>query len=234
VNTTACRDSTNVADIYKATTTNVNLGASGINGLVTDESPANNTFYYLYAISKTGGADPGLILSPKNVAGGATLTGLPTDYVLFRQLWPVFKTDGSANFHPAEYLPGQRVRWDLTHTYFNGSGYTAGTTNVFDNTIASAGSWGSVSLAAWMPPTSRHARLRIGLTNLGGTYVSLNFRQSSSNAKIRSCSATATAEGYSVQVQTSSSQAIEIERRGGTNTQSFKIDVEEFVVTEVH
>ncbi|MGE0200348.1 MAG: hypothetical protein AB7P76_05200 [Candidatus Melainabacteria bacterium] len=57
----------------------VSMTTLGLNGLATDATETASTHYYLYAIldSLSNSPNPGYLISPKNVAGGETLTGLP-------------------------------------------------------------------------------------------------------------------------------------------------------------
>lgn len=234
----AARDQDNVVNLYKDTQTTVNLAVSGVNGRATNQTVQNSAWYYLYEIGKANGADPALMLSTVNVAGGGVLTGLPTDYIHANQTAAVFRTDASGNLRPMTVLSGwptrPTIRWDVDHTHWNGAAYVAGTANVFDNTIASSGVWAALALSSWMPPTSRNALLRAMFTNTGGTYVSLNFRESASAGRIRSAEVSATSGPFFVPVRTTTGQQVEIARQSGLNTQNFKIDVVEFTVTEVY
>lgn len=76
------KDSTNTVAIDVGSET-VNITTSGLNGLATDATETVSTKYYCYAVvdslSATANKTPGYMLSPKNVAGGDTLTGLPNN-----------------------------------------------------------------------------------------------------------------------------------------------------------
>lgn len=75
------KDSGNTTLIDITSSKNVSFATSGLNGLATDATEAADTWYYVYAITDSLSATqtPGYMLSPKNLAGGTTPTGLPND-----------------------------------------------------------------------------------------------------------------------------------------------------------
>ncbi len=74
-------DSTGAHGIDVTASTLVTINTNGLNGLAADATEAISTWYYLYAIKDIFSVTPtsGFLLSPKNVSGGDTLTGLPDD-----------------------------------------------------------------------------------------------------------------------------------------------------------
>ncbi len=74
-------DSTGAHGIDITSSQLIAINSSGLNGLATDAIETISTWYYLYAIKDIYSVTPtpGYLLSPKNVAGGDTLTGLPDE-----------------------------------------------------------------------------------------------------------------------------------------------------------
>ena len=129
-----CRDVNNVQDIVVDDAVTIDAAVNGLNGLDTG-ALANNTFYYIYAISDQTGFNPsGYILS----ANLLTPT-LPENYSTYRRIG-VAKTDGSANFLIFYVSGNNNARshyWDTSISVL-----AAGT----------ATSLTAVSLAAAVPP----------------------------------------------------------------------------------
>ena len=115
---------------------------------------APSTFYNLYAI--TDGTTPGLILSTRNVAGGQTLVNLPTGYTSSRQLPFCTTNNASSNIIPFRVGAGwpsrPKILYNVQMSMFDGSVYTAGTTNVLN--AGTAGTFTAISLSAFQPPIS--------------------------------------------------------------------------------
>lgn len=221
-------DSTRATLIEKTTSTTVDLSTSGLNGLDTG-SEANSTWYYVYAISKAAGADPGLILSVTNEAVSGSIT-FPTDYTLKRQLPFAIRNDGSGNiiqFYVGDGWPSRPVvHYQVQFTDYGG---TVGATNVLDGGTAT--SFTDIDLSSFVPPISTLAYIKFD--NFANAGI-VKFRQNGHTAT----------EGYMVQagttntdttglipIQTDSSQVIEydIDTAGDVD-----VAVEGFVVTEVN
>lgn len=115
---------------------------------------APNTHYLLY--SMTDGTTPGLILTTRNVAGGATLVDLPSGYTTTRQMSFAATLDGSSNIIPFMIAPsphGPMVLYDVGGPIEG----AAGTTNVVAN--GSATGYTTVGLSAFVPPIARIVQL---------------------------------------------------------------------------
>lgn len=104
---------------------------------------AVNTHYYLYAISD--GTTPGLLLTPRNAAGGASVTGdFPSGYTLYRQLAFTCRLDASANMLAFTVGEGWPVRPKIILSV-PGSIISGGT----------ATSYTTISLNSFVPPVAR-------------------------------------------------------------------------------
>ena len=96
------KDSTALINIYKSTTTTLNMATNGLNGLDTG-SVAINTFYYLYSV--TNGTTTGIMASTVDESTTGTLSNANYAYTGKRQLQFAFLTDGSGNIIPFYAVP---------------------------------------------------------------------------------------------------------------------------------
>lgn len=177
---------------------------SGTNYRRGGEAPS--TTYYLYAI--TDGTTPGLILSQRNVAGGGTLTDLPSGYTKSRQLRFSVRNDSSSNlipWHVADWGEcNTKVLYNCTMSTY---GDTAGPTNVFNGT--SPTSWTEVSLASYVPAISRLAILHISYY---GTSQLKRFRpmgETHNGVGFQGTTASGSPVGQIFDLATNSSQSIQ-------------------------
>lgn len=81
---------------------------------------ALNTFYYLYGIAQAGGANPGYILSTRNVNKGDTLVDLPGSYTLSMQEPSGFRTMADSSLLPFRVVDNSgstiKIMMDVDHT----------------------------------------------------------------------------------------------------------------------
>lgn len=139
---------TGSGNIKKTTSTTVNIATSGLNGLDTG-SEANNTWYYLYAI--TDGTTPGLILSATNEAASGNIT-LPSGYTIKTQLPFAVRNDGSGNFLKWIHYPLIGViEYDLPISLAN---LASNTTNLISATTL-ATLYTNLDASAFIPPISQ-------------------------------------------------------------------------------
>lgn len=132
---------------------------------------APNTWYNLYAI--TDGLTPGLILSPRNVAGGQSLVSLPSGYTRSRQLPFAARLDASSNLLPWHRIGEDGwVLWDLSGSRVTANAtVTIGNCNILNGGTAS--SFTAVSAADFAPPISRRVRLNCHNSAGNNTYFVL-------------------------------------------------------------
>jgi hypothetical protein len=191
----AARDSTNVNDIVVNTTTSIiNTAVNGLNGLDTGTLAAS-TWYAIWAISSSNNkASPGFLLSLSYSA-----PTLPFAYDSIRRIGSVL-TDGSSHILKM-YSYGARgapiVFWDAVFTSLNG--------------LAHASSYGPISLATAMPPSSQIAILNWLFTPAAaGNTVLLRPTGSTSTAnQALTGSVTAQHNGGQIWLNTNASQSID-------------------------
>lgn len=149
------KDSTDVYNLVKSTSTTVDISTTGLNGRDAG-SDSSSTWYFLYAIGKTTGTT-GLILSTVNETVSGSIT-LPSGYTLKRQLAFAVRNDGSANFIPWVVADGWPYRPRIMYdTSFYRKSASASTTEVLAGGAAT--SYTAQSLAAFVPPISRQSLL---------------------------------------------------------------------------
>jgi hypothetical protein len=158
-------DDTRAKIIERKASLVVSLASSGAGGLDTG-TEANNTWYYVWLCEGTSGVTAVFSAS-------STSPTLPTGYTSFKRLLPfAVRNDASSNLIPFGNIIGWTggqpfVPWDVARTFYqDGTGYTGGTARVI--AAGTATSWTDVSCAAFVPPISRRAGIR--LAKDGTTY----------------------------------------------------------------
>lgn len=204
------RNSGDNGNIEKTTSTTVNIATSGLNGLDTG-AEANNTWYYLYAI--TNGVTPGLILSATNEAVSGSIT-LPGGYTRKRQLPFAVRNDASGNFIPF-YCGGSLAALECYYrVHLAAHGEAVGPTNVLDG--GTSGSYADVDLSAYVPGISNLAILKAGFSHstTGLTYIRQNG-DSTDGFGLRVAGSAQIAE-TTLHMQTDSSRIIEYKATAGS------------------
>ena len=198
----------------------VPLVLSDINYRRGGEIPSEH--YFVYAISKDEEADPGLILSTRNVAGGDALVDLPSGYTKSRQLVFVLTNDASGNLIQAIW------NGNSCHYYRFANQLTDGT----------ATSYTDVNLSAYVPATSQLAylnlSLRVGAVQTSRT-ASLRTNGESNQLTMIGCYVDDTnlnsVNANQVQIVTDEDQLIEYQLSG--NNASLTISVVGYEVTKI-
>jgi hypothetical protein len=168
------RNSGNTADIELAANVVVTLASTwtvGTPGLDAG-SEASGTWYYYYLIKRPDTGVTSVIVSTVNESASGSIT-LPANYTQKRQLPLAVRNDGSSNIIPFFIGYGWPYRpyiWYDVRQSSNVDG-TLGPCNVLDNGTAT--SWTAISLASCVPPISRFAKLKMEITDGGGSTVSI-------------------------------------------------------------
>jgi hypothetical protein len=159
-------DSTGVYDMTWATQLVANIAASGAGGLDTG-APANNTWYAVFVIGDTRNVNtPAALFSVS-----PTAPTMPAGYNVFRRVGWVRRT-GSAVFLKFDQIGNGTVR-----TYYYDE--QSATLNALLGGASTA--FAAVSLAAFVPPTSREVILAIGFNNPGSAATDfVMFRETGS------------------------------------------------------
>lgn len=184
---------------------------------------APNTFYSLYAIAQASGANPGLILSSRDVAMGDTLTDLPSGYIYSQQLAFALRLDSSGNIQPFRVSAGwpSRPRID----YLLKIGHSNTDTQVLSGGTAST--YTAIDLSAFIPKKSRMGILAYDSNTTGV----LGIRESGNSAHELNVSGSggSTYCGTDMTCPVSSSQQVDYK----VTNNSADIYVQGFIVTEV-
>ena len=165
----------------KATSTTVDITVSGLNGLVTDETEQVDRWYYPYVISN--GSTVGMILSSKNKAGGATITGLPAGYIVITQLPIAIRKDASGNFLPWRVGTGWPNRPNIEYVRASGGPPY----RILNG--GSATSTVTVGTGIIIPPISKLATMNIvaSVTGNTGTTGYINIQETGAGGYWRLC-----------------------------------------------
>ncbi len=220
-----------IAGAGTAWTAESNWGASESTVTVKRGGLAKNTFYNLYAISQAAGANTGLLLSTRNVAGGDTLVDLPSGYTLSNQLAFFINQDASANIIPFYVAQGWPSRplivYRVTCTQ-NVSTPAAGTTNILNN--GSSGSFIAISASRYIPKISK-----LGYFHMHAISGEIAYRQTGDSSNGYSIgNGTSNGNTYApFLVETNGSQQIDYKGVYSISTPSVYVDVLGCVVTEV-
>jgi hypothetical protein len=190
---------------------------------------ALNSWWYPYVISD--GTTPGIILSNRNVAGGASLVDLPTSYTLSRQLPFGIRLNGTGSGEIINFVvgPGWPTRptivYHATATIANtGPAYVVGALNALS--AGSATSYTAVSLASLVPAVARLVDLQ--WINNGGSFSKIRAT-GGTNERAYGTGAGALGFGVLTNMITNSSQSVDYL----VNTASLYLDVLGYTVTEV-
>ncbi len=226
-----CRDSVDSTNIVFDQDTVVSISASGKNGLDTG-SEAGDKWYYLYAIADTTGANaPAGILSEVNEQISGAIV-MPPGFDKKRLLPLAIRNDGSGNFLKFTVAEGwpQRptILYDVTETYYNGSAFTTGSTNIIN--AGAATSWTAVSAASFVPPISRIAVLHFINQTTGSAFGYFTVRPSGSTTDGQGAHL-ANPSDQVRRMPLNNSQQLEYRRNSGAGV--LGIDVSGFIVTEV-
>jgi hypothetical protein len=163
-----CRDQGNAADISFSTAYTIDITVSGAGGLSTDLTEASSTFYYLYAIRKSGDGTINGILTTATSA-----PTLPSGYDQYRMLPLAVRNSTAGDFLNFEVGPGWPERpWIYYNIGFGAYGASAGPTNVLDGGTAST--YAAVSLTQYVPVSiSTAVSLKVGSYASGTHTVSI-------------------------------------------------------------
>ena len=195
---------------------------------------AAGSIWYLY--STTDGATPGMILSNRNVAGGQTLTDLPSGYTYYRQQQFAAILDASANLF-AFYV----VNWGRQPSIFfrdfdNGSStYRALNAGTSTTAFTNPGGGANIDLSSFVPKISKEAFLAGQMSYVSGsgtwsTYLKSPDSTSTSGKSVTSVNSVGESIGiFNERVPTNSSQQVAYR----VDAQSVSIYVQGFTVTEV-
>lgn len=161
------RDDTNTVNIKRTTAAgNISLASlstgNGINKLDTG-SLANNTWYYVYVVSKADGTVGGLL------SLSSSLPTMPSGYVYKRRIGMV-RTNSSAVLHRQYTLDDGLVRQVL---YLENT--TTGDWLVANGVDVSHSAWDTITLTSVVPPTSRMAKVSMAVS-IGTTNIHLYWR----------------------------------------------------------
>lgn len=211
-----CRDASQAVFMDFTSTLTVDLSASGAGGLDTGTEAAN-TWYYVWLIrnSTTGGVSG--LFSTSNLA-----PTLPSGYDKKRLLPIAVKNDASSNLIPYTLGSGWPSRPEVI---FDASLTTGGPTQVLN--AGTANTYTDVSLAAYVPPISRLARLSVA----GSGSNSNNYKTKGANFEVSyGLSGANTLYDDLLLIPTDSAQTIQY--KCGTGASS-SVRVAGFVVTEV-
>lgn len=222
-----CRDDTDAQTISFAGDTSVVLSSSGANGRDTG-SEANNTWYYLWAIDDSSGANsPAGLLS-----ASSTSPTMPTGYDLKRRTPIAVRNNNSGNlieFTVREGWPYRpRIEYLVDTSYYSGS-WQNGTNNVLSNGTATSAT--DVDVSSLVPPTSEFMHghlLNYGNTAIG--YIELNEKSGNHKLRFNSGSSGAVVTSHQFSLKTDSNQVIQYKN---TTIIGTGIDVTGFTVTEV-
>ena len=189
-------------------------GAGVVNALMNGLSESGDTWYYIWAIAKAGGAEPKGLINTSST----DITSMPTDYTV-KRLIGVVRNDSSSNFLHFKHNYNDLVLYQENLTYYNGSAHTAGTMNVLP--AGTSTSFASVDCSSFIPPIST-----VGLFHYYGVDSYSNVRPNGSSIEVGATAAagagTQINTGY---LETSSDQKIDYIKRSGT---SLYIDVAGF------
>jgi hypothetical protein len=193
---------------------------------------APNTWYNIYAA--TNGTTSGVIISPRNVAGGDTLVDSPTGYTSTRQLPFTIRTDSSSNILPFFVSDGWPYRPRILYELSLGCNSSVESNNVLN--AGTATSFTSVSLAAYVPKISTQAivKAEVGEGNTSVTAYIRRAGETHNGYLFNQLDATGGENSKQIErvFQTDSSQAIEYKLSTGTG--AMYIWVSGFIITEVN
>lgn len=225
------RDSANAADIELTADVPVSLASAGAAGLDSG-SEAANTWYYYYLIRKSGDGTCSVMASTVNESVTGSIT-LPTGYDQKRQLPFCVKNDNSSNVIPFSVSGGWArpfIQLDVTETRFNGTSIVTGTANVLNG--GTSGAFTAVSLASYVPPISKLARVYWLNNSTSSSTFYGRLRTDSGMTNPRAINGFyGLANNYAL-LPTTSSQAIEYIRDAGAA--GLILDVVGFEITEVN
>jgi len=140
----SCRDSADSADITASATLQADITAGGAGGLDTGLE-AVSSWYAVHVIDGTAGVAALLSLS-------ATAPSLPAGYTTFRRVGWVFN-DAGGDFR---YFVQRGSGRDRKVLYPTSSDATA---EIFTGSASAGNTWQQLSLADYVPPTSRYAKV---------------------------------------------------------------------------
>jgi len=195
---------------------------------------AGNVFYSVYTIGGSG-QTAGLLVSVRNVANGATLVDLPTNYTYYRQQPFFIRTDASGNFLPWIVGPGwpwrPQIKYDLAKTRETAlNTFTTGTLNVLSGTgTANKTTWTTLGLSAYVPPSSRLVYLVYGSSNM-----TTDVRETGTTNVSPLGSATASSDYSAIHGPFKCNGSQQIDYATLNNGTAINIDVDGYVVTEVN
>ncbi len=155
-------DSTGVYVIALASAASVPLSSAssiGTHGRATGVSESSNTWYFPYLLGDSSGVNASIIVW-STVAPGSAFTP-QTGYDIYRSLPFAIRNDGSSNIIPIDCVCGwpynPNYLYNVATSYYDGSTYTNGTTNVLSAGVQT--SFTDVSLASFQPTVSKSALL---------------------------------------------------------------------------
>ncbi len=224
-----CLDSTNTHLMEVTSDITLNLGSAGVNGLDTG-TEANDTWYFVYLIDDTTGANnPAGLFSTVNEASAGSIT-LPSGYDAKRQLPIAVRNDDGGDLIPFvvvgnQLKAGALIQYDVTHDLAGSSA-----TNVLYVTT-SATTFTDVDCSAYVPPISTMASLHAAVvhTASGNHYVRPNG--GSHNGMILKTNTNGNTAQQLLAMPTDGSQVVEYQ--ASTSTADFNINVNGYYVTEV-
>lgn len=220
------RSGDDLLDIIKLTTTTLSIGSVGLNALDAGAA-ANNTWYYLYAV--TDGTTVGLLASTVNESVTGSISAVNFAYTRKRQFKFAFKTDGSAHILPYTINGGWPLMPKIQYLLDQSTGTTAsGATIVLS--AGTATTFTSVPCAGFVPPIAR----RVGLILKGlvsGSSCAMNLRPTGSSLTNGISVEIPYGPGLArVEVPTDASQSVDYKKSGGM---AIYLEVEYYIVTEV-
>jgi len=167
----ASRDSTDVINISKTTSSTLDFSSNGAVNKLDAGTVASSTNYFIYEIVKTDGTLPGLLASTvnENVTGSIAL---PTGYTIKRQTPWVVRFDGSTHLIPFKAVWQTRnrgkIQYNTPMTYAaSSSTVTTGTTNIL-NAGTAASDTSIAATATYALPNTKFVDFQVVGTNLGG------------------------------------------------------------------
>ncbi len=218
-----CRDGDDSVVIAFASDATADITASGANGLDTG-SEASGTWYYLWAIAdSTGANNPAALLS-----ASSTTPTMPSGYDKKRLLPVAIRNNGSSDFIPFVVTAG----WPslMPFVQFRDAEHTSAY-NVLSSGAAS--SFTAVSLAALVPPVSRNASLNFRTNAVGGGDIYVRPTGSGLTTGIMVAKGASTHNQNNIVqfIHTDASQSIDYR---ATDSAAVNIHVLGFTVTEVN
>jgi hypothetical protein len=168
-----CRNSADTADIEFSTAYTVDITVSGSGGLSTDLTEAAGTWYYLFAIRKSGDGTINGILTTATSA-----PTMPSGYNQYRMLPIALRNNASGDLVPFyigvgwPYRP--KILWrDYEDIQTGNPGTVIAAYNVLNSGVSTA--FAAVSLVSLVPPISKNVDLGVlyipGGNQLGKAYT---------------------------------------------------------------